>query len=82
VLAANGWSTGQLARFGFAVVGEGRVLDTERVKASPFAVHCSPKLRGFPVAVVRAGRCWTLDWLLCLLVIADRLRDGRGRGTG
>jgi len=55
-------------RFGFAVVGEGRVLDTERVKASPFAVHCSPKLRGLAL-----GERWPGILLTGLLVIENFL---------
>ncbi len=56
-----------MVRFGFAVVGEGRVLDTERVKASPFAVHCSPKLRGLALG----ERWWPGILLTGLLVIAN-----------
>ncbi len=74
----------QLACFGFAVfVDQCPVLETVRVNASPFEVHCSPKLRGLPAEVDLVGRGgpWTP---LAFLVVIDRVLLPRDRviGTG
>jgi hypothetical protein len=72
----------QLVRFGLAVLVDRPLFETERVKASPFDVHCSPKLRGLLVGAGRLGRGARSGLLRRLLIIADPLRGGRKRGTG